>query len=263
MTRISVVLTTCLLLICCALPMHATTQCTYSFTSGSGNSFLHFCVTVNGNIPVITTPDGYSQVGPDGEGYGICNESPAQNYTDYGTSDTGNWNPSVLISQTGSSVTIQRTTSDGNWTLTQTITKVPKTSSITVVMALKNNQSTGHVAYLVRYADAQPASGASSAIGYQSSLNGAFAFPVVLTGFGDAYLPGLQLENVGKPQFGFWQGFAQTVETGPNACAFAFNGAANYYYVNGFAPFGSIDYAYVGNVPAGGTRTVTLTYRGL
>jgi hypothetical protein len=203
-------------------------------------------------------------MGADGEGYGICNESPAQNYTDFGTSDTGNWNPAVLVSKTASSVTIQRTTSDGNWALTQTITKVPKTSSITVVMALKNNQSSDHVAYLVCYADAQPATGLSAGIVYLATLNGALAWPEALTGFEYAYLPGLQLENVGNPQFGFWQGLVQTIETGPNACAFAFNGSAGgaYAYAWGYDR-GSIEVAYVGNVPAGGTRTVRLTYRGL
>jgi hypothetical protein len=93
-------------------------------------------------------------MGPGGEGYGICNESPAQNYTDYATGDTGNWNAGTVLSSNSSSVKIVRSTGDGNWTLTQTITKVPATSSIKVVMALKNNQAVAKVVYLVRYADA-------------------------------------------------------------------------------------------------------------
>jgi hypothetical protein len=71
---------------------------------------------------------------------------------------------------------------------------------------------------------------------------------------------GLQLQNVGTPQFGYMEGFAQFVTTGPNACAFAFNSL----------PFGlagplhgSLLMAYVTSVPAHGTKTATMTYRGL
>src|SRR5690348_13626405 len=98
MTRTSVLLTLCILPIPCALPtpaQGATTKCAYTFTSGSSNSYnyLSYCVTANGNIPQITIPTLNSpHLGLGGEGYGICNESPAQNYTDYGVSDTGNWN---------------------------------------------------------------------------------------------------------------------------------------------------------------------------
>jgi hypothetical protein len=171
MTRISVFLTFCLLLICCALPTqaHADTNCAYTFTSGSGNTYLFYCVTPNGNILQISTPFGHSQSGPDGEGYGICNESPANEYHDYGTSDSGNWNAATVLSHSGSSVKIARTTNDGNWTLTQTITKVPSSSSVSanikIVMALTNNQSADHVAYLVRYTDVLADGSASNSLG--------------------------------------------------------------------------------------------------
>lgn len=249
-----------LMLICVGFRAHAaTTTCSYSFASGSGNSYLSYCVTVNGNVLEITTPAGTGQLGSDGEGYGVCNESPAQNYTDYGVSDTGNWDAAVLLSQTASSVKIARTTSDGNWTLTQTITQVPKTSSITVVMSLKNNQPIAHVAYLVRYADAVPSEPSEVAPVYGATLNSAFALTTASTPDGQSSLPGLQLQNVGIPQFGFWQGYEQNVSTGPNACAFAFNSGGFLEY--SFA--GSIEMAYVTNVPAHGSKTVTLSYRGM
>ncbi|MBV8360341.1 MAG: hypothetical protein JO189_20775 [Deltaproteobacteria bacterium] len=254
MNRISFLLTIYLLWLCCQLPIHAaraTTSCAYSFSSGSGNTFLNYCVTVNGNIPLIKTPSGVQLMGPDGEGYGVCNESPAQNYTDYGISDTGNWRPAILLSHnTSGSVQIARTTSDGQWTLTQTIA-LTHTPSITVIMALKNNQSVQKVAYLVRFADPLPPGVADYT--YVGGLNGALTW--------DAPQYGLLLQNVGAPPFGFWQGYVQTVTTGPNACAFAFN-EANLNEVVGVPP-GSIEVAYVGPVPAGGTKTVTLTYRGL
>jgi hypothetical protein len=50
----------------------------------------------------------------------------------------------------------------------------------------------------------------------------------------------------------------QTVPSGPNACAFAANDAGGF-----FEGDGSFVMAYVDTVPAGGTKTVTLTYRGL
>ena len=233
-----------------AHPARATSSCRggYFFSSGAGNNLLNYCVTVNGNFPGIQThASNFFSI--DGEGYGICNESPAQNYTDYAFSDTGNWKPSVLLSHTSTSVEIARTTSDGHWTLTQTIT-MTHVPSITVVMALKNNQSVQKVAYLVR--SMQPATSDD----FFASPNGAFGWYYDGSiGFG----LGKQLENVGTPQFGFWRGYVLTTNTGPNACAFAFNAASN----DKFAGAGSMVVAYVGPVPAGATRSVTLTYRGL
>jgi hypothetical protein len=257
--RLSFLCTVFLMFISVAPPSHAqTTTCSYNFTTGSGNTYLSYCVTVNGNILEIQTPFGQNMLGTNGEGYGICNESPAQNYTDYGVSDTGNWQNAIIVSHSATLVKIERTTADGNWTLTQAITKVPATSStnasIKVVMALKNNQSTAHVAYLVRFADAEPVpTGGTSFDIWIGGLNSALAATVQPD---PNY--GLQLSNVGVPQLSFWQGYAQAVNTGPNACAFAFNEA--------FANLGSgtsglsIVYAYVGTVPAGQTKAVTLSY---
>ena len=140
----------------------ATTTCSYTFASGSNNSYLSYCVTANGNIPQITTPFGHSHLGSGGEGYGICNESPATEYHDYATGDSGNWASARVVSKTSTSVKIARFISDGNWTLTQTITQVANTSSITIVMALKNNQAVSRVVYLVCYADVNGDSQAST-----------------------------------------------------------------------------------------------------
>jgi hypothetical protein len=268
MTRhVAFFLPACLMMICVALPAHATTTCSYTFTTGSGNTYLSYCVTVNGNILEIVTPFGQPMLGANGEGYGVCNESPAQNYTDYGVSDTGNWKNAVVLSHSSSSVKIARTTSDGHWTLTQTITLVPKTFSITVVMALKNNQPAAHVAYLVRFADAEPFTPESEGSLWSATSNSALAGTVQPD---PNY--GLQLANVGIRPFSFQQGYAQFVNTGPNACAFALNEAGfNNYFINGGCAvcggdgntFGSIEMAYVGTIAAGQTKTVTLSYHGL
>jgi len=34
----------------------ATSACSYNFTSGTNNTFLKYCVTVNGNVPQLMTP---------------------------------------------------------------------------------------------------------------------------------------------------------------------------------------------------------------
>lgn len=261
MTRPLCVLCVCfLMLIGAALPVHAaTTTCSYDFTTGNGNTYLGYCVTVNGNILEIQTPFGQSMVGANGEGYGLCDvniQPGGVEYVDYAVLDTGNWNNAILLSQSSSSVKIARTTADGNWTLTQTITKVPKTSSITVVMALKNNQSVADVAYLLRFADAAPATtGADQWLG---GLNSA----LVRTLQNDPNY-GLQLANVGVSPFSFRQGYAQKVSAGPNACAFAFNEGFQNSYQSDIPSDASIEMVYVGNISAGQTKTVTLSYRGL
>jgi hypothetical protein len=228
-------------------------NCSYIFTSGGNNTYLGYCVTVNGNILEIQTPFGQNMLGANGEGYGICNESPGQDYHDYGVSDSGNWGNAVLLSQNSTSVKIARTTADGNWTLTQTITLVPKTVSITLAMALKNNQAADHVAYLVRFADAEP----RGFNFWMGSLNSAWARTMQRD---PNY--GLQLSNVGIPQFSYWQGFAQNVGTGPNACAFALNEGLDNWYSSDQGP-GSIEMVYAGTVAAGRTKTVTLSYHAL
>ena len=80
-------MTMCLALVGCALasqaqkvPTQATptddTSCTYNFSSGSGNTFLQYCVAETGNILTINTPQGHTllQPGAGTDGYGICNQ---------------------------------------------------------------------------------------------------------------------------------------------------------------------------------------------
>lgn len=260
------------MLTCFAFRAHAaTTTCSYDFTTGSGNTFLSYCVTANGNILQIQTPFGQNMLGSNGEGYGLCDQNiqaGGRDYVDYAVSDSGNWDNAVVLSHSSSSVKIARTTADGNWTLTQTITKIPSTSSIKVVMALKNNQAVADVAYLVRFADAEPAPADPTFGGFfwVGSLNSALA----RTSQPDPNY-GLQLSNASISPFSYWQGFAQSVPTGPNACAFAFNEGNsggttppdNLWSADVVSPRGSIEIAYVDTIAAGQTKTVTLSYHGL
>jgi len=232
----------------------ATTTCAHTFTSGNNNTYLSYCVTANGNIPQIQTPFGLLQLGSDGEGYGLCQESPAVQYHDYGSSDTGNWKAPTLVSLTTTAVKIARTTSDGHFTLTQTITMVPQTSSITIAMAITNHQAVAKKVYILRYADSNPNGSAQQ--GINATHNGVYSW---LDSRFPSFPPGgLQLQNVGNPPFLYWQGFARTVDYGPNACDFAANST-----IAVIENSGSMTMAYVGTVYANGTKTVTVTYRGM
>jgi hypothetical protein len=102
----------------------STETCSYNFSvPGKLNSFLSFCVTVNGNIASIQSPSGFDQVaqGGVGEGYGVCDISTGISYYDWSYVDSGTWGAPVLLSSTAAEVKIARTTTDGLWTLTQTI----------------------------------------------------------------------------------------------------------------------------------------------
>ena len=235
-----------------------TSACSWQYTTGSGNSFLQFCVSPNGNIVQFTTPNGVEQLAVPGatvgEGYGICNETPATEYHDYADlGDSGNWTSTVLKSVTATSVKLSRTTSDGIWTLTQTISIVPSDSSLKISMALTNNTATARVAYLVRYMDVS--AGGRFLNTLDSTLNSAAAWNT--TNSANPY--GVILRNNGNPQYGYWSGFAQNISGGPNACAFAFNYTGSVLT----ATNGSVVMAYVTNIPAHATKTAVMSYRGM
>jgi hypothetical protein len=235
----------------------ATTSCTYTFTSGAGNTYLKYCVTVNGNITQIQTPFGHEHiaVGTIGEGYGICNvDFGVVEYHDWaGFGDSGNWGSPTTVSHTATAVKIARTTSDGVWTLTQTIIQAASTASVKVVMALKNNTSVARTVYLVRYADVSADSRflnnfdatQNTAAGWNSNVSS------------NPY--GLVLQNVTTSPFAYQSAFTQNTFAPPNACAFAFNST------NGVATGinGSVEMAYVDVMPANGSKTVTLAYKGM
>ncbi|MFY9561767.1 MAG: hypothetical protein WAQ52_16150 [Terriglobales bacterium] len=231
-------------------------SCPHLFSVGNGNTYLQYCVSDNGNISSIQTPFGHFHSGAQGEGYGLCQESPAVEYHDYGVSDSGNWQPPQIVSLTKSLIKISRTTSDGRWTLVQTISKVAANASIKVVMALTNNARSDQVAYLLRFADLNP-----------NGLQDRYAF--VGASFESAWawdgLPGtthygLQLQTTAKSPFGYQQGFVREIPSGPNACDFAGDSSPN--GLDGGSDY-SIAYVYVGTVPSLQTLTVTLSYHAL
>lgn len=235
----------------------STSTCAFTFSSGAGITYLKFCVTVNGNITQLETPAGHEHIaaGLINEGYGICNETPPTAYWDYADDgDSGTWGPASVVSQTLTSIKITRTTSDGIWTLTQTITQDKTTPAVKILMALKNNTGVARVAYLVRYADVD--ADATAVNDFGATVNSAAGW------INSSYAVighGLMLQNVRTSKFGYANGFVQTTYHGPNPCAFAFNAqstALDFYD-------GSVLMAYADTIGAGKTKTATMIYKGI
>ena len=68
------------------------TTCEFTFTSGTGNKFLKYCITKNGNIAQFQSPSGmqYISTAPVGEGYAFCDFDSSTQYYDYaGFGDSG------------------------------------------------------------------------------------------------------------------------------------------------------------------------------
>jgi hypothetical protein len=234
----------------------ATTDCAYPFGVSGPASFLAYCVTENGNILQIETPQARELTGPGGEGYGVCQESPATEYHDYAVEDSGNWDAPVLVSRSTNSVKIARTTSDGSWVLRQTISLLAAPPAIKVVMVLKNNLGVPATAYMVRYADyayTTEGKGQSRSGGSPNSI-------VFLKRWWSGREDGLLLEDAGTQRFGFRELLIQKATAGPNPCAWAYNATGSDY---GGSTRGGLIAAYAGLIPSGGTRTATMFYRGM
>ena len=134
--------------------------CAYPFTipGTATKQFLQYCVSPNGNIVEFQSPEGYEHiaVGAIGEGYALCDRASGigyLDYGDYGDFDTGHWGAPVLLNLTAAQVKIARTTTDGNWTLTQTFVKSAADSTVKVTMALTNNTGAERYVWLTRLTD--------------------------------------------------------------------------------------------------------------
>jgi hypothetical protein len=206
----------------------ATDVCAYKFTSGSGATYLQFCVSVNGNIVEFESPEGVEQINQGGvdEGYGFCDQVPEVGYYDYAYGDSGNWGPPNKLSQTATSVKIQRTTSDGIWTLTQTISLVAGDNPYAkILMTLKNNSSVTKGVAIYRYADSDPGNAAQTDSNFAENGDGTNQSGFSYVPYSDNTAPqyGLMIQAVGAPTpassaFGR-NGWANNVASGPPACS--------------------------------------------
>ncbi len=207
----------------------ATTGCTYSFTSGSGATYMKYCVTANGTLAGFQSPSGVEMLDQGGsyEGYGICDTSTDIAYWDYNYADSGNWNAPVKVTLNATEVKIERSTSDGAWLLTQTISKVSGASpAARIVMALKNTSGSSKAAILVRFAGFLP----DDAVGsdnfkenYDGSDDSAWGYIPNFASYSTSSGPyGLMLQNVGAPAPASTlildYGYGYNSELGPNPC---------------------------------------------
>jgi hypothetical protein len=234
----------------------STAECSFTFTSGNSLTSLQYCVTTNGNIIDFETPASVPLIASKdlGEGYGICDASTHVAYSDYGgLGDSGNWNPARVVNHTATSVKIVRKTSDGVWTLTQTITQVAGSSpSARIAMALKNNSSVSREAFLLRYADADV--GGEVTNNFDATLNSGLGWNSAAGG--EPF--GLELQNLGTVTFGY-DAFVQNVPDAPDPCN-PFSHATE-----GLAPAidGSLVMFYdIPGIPKSATAAVTVAYKG-
>jgi hypothetical protein len=235
----------------------STAECSFIFTSGANNTFLKYCVTANGNIAEFQTPAGHEHiaVAKDGEGYGICDVTDSDSevaYYDYAEfGDSGNWGTASVVSQTAKSVVIARTTKDGIWTLTQTITQVTTNPpSAKIAMKLQNNSNLKRTAIIVRYANVDADGVAKN--NFDITVFSAFAWNSI----GGDNPFGMMLQNVGTPSAILFASFDRSVPDGPNPCNLTEDGTLT-------ATDGSLGLAYGALFPKGGSKTVTVAYRGL
>jgi hypothetical protein len=237
---------------------HATQACQVTYTSGNFNTTgTQFCVTVNGNIPQFSVR-GNQLFPPEGnaadlEGYGFCDLTANQRYFDYAGYDNGLWNASTL-QQNGKTVTVTRTTADGNWQLTQTIVNVAATASAVgsakVTMKLKNLSGVDRVANLLRYAAEDIGFVSNDYNTTQYSATGQFPFGA-----------GLMITVNSFPHGFLEEAFVQNIQSGPDPCSPFNQDDTSLPYVG----LGSIVAVWTGKgtmIAPGAAVTVTSTYRG-
>ena len=238
--------------------------CAYTFTNaGKGNSFMSFCVSTNGNIISFQSPSGieYLNLGQLSEGYGICDLSTGvvyYDFSDYGNS--GNWGNPVLLSLTGTSVKIARTSTDGLFTLTQTIAKqAGSTPYAKVTDAIKNNTAATKDVYFIRWADVDPFN-ANATGNFQESFDstnnsawGYLAYDAVTTNTAGY---GLAISNIGLPNVPYaFGGFDLNTNLAPNPCA----PTANYFGYQALVD-GSVETLYLLELVGNKTGTVNEKY---
>jgi hypothetical protein len=204
-----------------AVSAQATQTCEVTYSSGINNTATRFCVTVNGNIPQFSVRGNrlFAEEGDAGdlEGYGVCDATAGQRYYDYAAYDNGLWNASRLQHK-GDTVTVTRTTKDGNWELTQSIVNVPATASASgsakVTMKLKNLSNVGRAATLLRYA-AVNGYYTNSYNATSVSASGQFAASA-----------GLMITLSSFPRGFDYGAYVQNIQSGPDPCNPFTNGDA-------------------------------------
>ena len=226
---------------------------------------MQYCVTVNGNIVEFNSPEGVEQIDQGSEpyeGYGICDDTTGIAYYDYAYTDSGNWNAPTTVTSNSTEVKIERSTSDGAWTLTQTISKETGPQPYAkIAMQLKNNSGVTKVANLLRFVNQVPDNaGATDDIDeyYDGTGDSAWGYtPIGAASGADPY--GLMVTVVGNPtptSVAYGRvGFAQNTFRGPNPCDWTANLASPV-----LDAAGSTVYFYDFNLKKNQSVTSTLKY---
>jgi len=229
------------------------TACAFTFSSGTGQNATQYCVTSTGNIAQFSRPSGveYISNGFIGEGYGVCDYYPANTaYWDYAGDGDNGFGPATVVSSSATSVKISRTTTDGHFTLTQTITQVSASKkapgAASVTMALKNNAGDGTLVYLMRYANVDIAPDATQNH-FDYTLDTASGLNPSATG----------LASVNNTFTYGWDSGVLDDAHGPSPCAYSLTVP-----VTPFVGDGSIMQVWSDtNLKKGKTMTVALTYK--
>jgi len=248
----------------------AADTCAYTFVqAGANNSYMEVCVSVNGNLISFQSPSGieYLNLGTLSEGYGLYDFTSGISYYDYSDYGASGFGSPMVLSATAALVKIQRTTTDGIWTLTQTIAKSGATTPFAkITMALKNNTAVNREVYLLRWADVDPFNANSTANfqeSFDSTIYSAWGYTPLnyytFNSSGNYSGYGLLIENIGKPNVAYGlEGLALNTNFPPSPSS----PAANYFGYQQNVD-GSIEMLYVLIVPKGKTGTVNLRYHAL
>jgi hypothetical protein len=230
----------------------ASTTCSFSYFSGPSTTFTRYCLSANGNIVQFDSPSGFEYISHGGprEGYGICDVSPNVAYYDYASTVSGNWGPTTVTSLNATTLVFVRTTTDGIWQLTQTITQlqasVASTGSVKITMALKNLSAISRNVTLLRFANVNNGPVASNDE-FVSSFNSAFGQEP-----GASWGLGLTTNT-----FTFaHNGIVLSPAVGPNPCHYVTN-VRNFAFVGD----GAIGHVYAITIPGRATKTVAMTYK--
>ncbi|PYQ16714.1 MAG: hypothetical protein DMF80_03735 [Acidobacteria bacterium] len=112
-------------------------QCQYTFSSGSGPTFVAYCVSANGTMPKLESPQGaeHIQVGTVWEGYVVCSGTSPLAW-DISQTESGFGDPTVVSGPTRSGVSIRRASAEFQLDNTYKLDK--KEKDVTITMALTN-----------------------------------------------------------------------------------------------------------------------------
>lgn len=246
--------------------------CAYSFSTGdiytAPATYMQYCITENGTFANFQSP-GYVEMlnqRESFEGYGMCDtgSGTAISYYDYADDgNSGNWGAPTLVTNTTSEVKIKRSTSDGVWTLTQTITaEAGPPPYAKIVMVLKNNSSIFRGITFYRFAGFSPDQASANENWNQNfdstanSVWGYNSYTDAIENNSDQY--GMMLQNIGSPtpiaDAAGWEGIAQNTQAGPDPC----NPPLTTETVINWIGSGFLEYGF--EIPAGKTVTATARY---